>query len=77
MTDEMNEMARAYTEVGEELARRILALIPQNPGILEMEEPFDLFKIEGFQCRDLSPSLFQADWALGKAKRMYKERDIT
>lgn len=45
-----------YTAVGNILAERIAALIPDNPEIMEMESPFDLFKIDGFECDDLEPS---------------------
>jgi len=60
-----------YNYVGDELLNRILKLIPQHKEILEMAEPFDLFKIKEFECSDLQPSLAQAQWALTKAKLLY------
>ena len=68
----MNELEQAYTATAEELTKRILALIPKHPEIMTLESPFDLFKIEGFKCDDLGPSLAQAGWALGKARQLHK-----
>lgn len=62
-----------YTETVELLAARITALIPEHPEILEMESAWDLFKVLGFVCDDLGPSLFQAQYALAKAKITYNE----
>lgn len=56
-----------------ELVSRILALIPDHPDILEMENPRDLFKIEGFECTDLALEYNQAAWAFGRAKHEYAE----
>ena len=56
-----------YTSTADELVNRISALIPSHPEILKIENPFDLFKVEGFKCDDLQPSLDQASWALSKA----------
>jgi hypothetical protein len=61
----------AYTLVGETLRDRILALIPSHPEILSLTGPFDLFRIEGFECDDLGPSLAQASWALSAAKSQH------
>ena len=61
-----------YEACAVELQRRILALIPDNPGILQMDTPWDLFGVEGFRCDDLQPSAGQAAWALSSAKQMYK-----
>ena len=57
-----------YVATADELVNRISALIPSHPEILSIENPFDLFKVEGFKCDDLQPSLAQASWALSKAK---------
>ena len=57
-----------YVSIADELAKRIAALIPAHPEILYMDDPLDLFKIEGFDCSDLEPSIPQAQWALSKAK---------
>lgn len=62
---------QSYESTGNELVDRILKLIPNHPEILTLESPFDLFKIEGFKCDDLQPSLFQAGWALGRARNIH------
>lgn len=62
-----------YESTGNILADRILKLIPEHPEILTIEGAFDMFKVEGFYCDDLQPSLGQATWAIGRACRMYKE----
>ena len=57
----------------DQLSKRILDLIPDHPEILEITEAFDLFKVEGFKCDDLEPSLFQASSALSKAQLDYQK----
>lgn len=59
----------------EEIVRRITALIPTHPGILDVNDPFDLFDVPGFDVSDLrpSPSLLQAVASLAEAKRRYRE----
>jgi hypothetical protein len=37
-----------------------------------MDNAFDLFKVKGFNCDDLQPSLTQAGIALRKAQEQYK-----
>ena len=66
------DSAAVYNGVAEELAKRILALIPDNPQLLEMTDCWELFKVPGFNCKDLGPTMFQAGWALNKAKHDYK-----
>lgn len=39
-----------------------------------MESSFDLFKIDGFDPRDLQPSLAQAGWALNKARKVFRKQ---
>ena len=68
-------MTTAYEQTATELCRRILALIPDNPSILDITAPFDLFKVPGFVCDDLQPSLAQARAALSSAKAMWKKGD--
>jgi hypothetical protein len=63
-----------YAGIGEELASRIEALIPEHPEIMDMDGPWGLFKVEGFKCDDLGPSLFQASWALAAARGRYAEK---
>jgi hypothetical protein len=57
-----------YQSLAEELSARIYALIPEQPAILELNDVWRLFKIPGFHCDDLGPSMFQANWALNAAK---------
>lgn len=61
-----------YEETSTKLGLRILALIPSNPSILTMERPFALFKVPGFRCDDLQPSLAQAQHALTWARGKWK-----
>ena len=63
--------ATAYSATADTLVCRIVDLIPSNPHILEMDSPWDLFKVEGFKCDDIGPSLFQASWSLAQAKQIY------
>ena len=63
-----------YSDTANTLAQRILALIPAHPKIMDMIEPFDLYKVEGFDCSDLEPTLFQASWALSRAKLLYENK---
>lgn len=60
-----------HAEVSEELARRIRVLIEDQPQILTMTSAWDLFKVPGFRCADLQPTLAQADGALAKAKAIW------
>jgi len=66
--------AQQYSGTADELTSRILALIPDNPGILEIDGPWDLFEVQGFKCNDINPSLFQASWALARAKKIFREQ---
>jgi len=36
-----------------------------------------LFKVEGFNCEDLGATLFQAQWALAKAKKDWMMKDAS
>ena len=63
-----------YELTAEELVNRITALIPTHPEILDMESAWDLFKVPEFKCGDLQPSLFQAEWALRKARSVVQEQ---
>jgi len=62
-----------YIDTAEEVTQRILDFIPTNPQILKIDDAWDLFGIEGLSFKDLEPSLFQASFALSKAKALYKE----
>ncbi len=63
-----------YSATADELTNRILALIPSHPEIMEMESAWDLFKVEGFDCKDLGPSMYQAMWALRQAQLVALEQ---
>ena len=71
----MNPIEAAYSATADELMKRILTLIPSHPEIMTIESPFDLFKIDGFNCDDLGPSLAQAGWALIKARKIHKANE--
>ena len=60
-----------YEDAGQELKRRIKALIPEHPEIMEMRGPWGLFKVPGFRCDDLEPSMAMADAALDLARHEY------
>lgn len=68
-------MLEEYNNITQELTERIIKLIPDNPQILEIESPWDLFNIEGFYCKDLEPSLFQAAKAITDTRIRYKEEN--
>lgn len=65
-------LSHAYEATANELSDRIYALIPSHPEIMTLESPFDLFKVEGFNCDDLQPSLAQAGAALAHARNKYR-----
>jgi len=80
MSRDVNNLSpadQAYADTADELTKRILALIPEHPEILTIDGPFALFKVPGFKCDDLQPSLFQAGWALAKARQLYREGSKT
>lgn len=63
-----------YESTANELTNRILALIPTQPQILDLTSAWDLFKVPGFKCDDIGPSLAQASWALSSAQQAYRAR---
>lgn len=60
-----------YEEAGQELKRRIMALIPDHPEIMDLPDPWGLFKVPGFECGDLQPSYAMAGAAMDEARREY------
>ena len=62
-----------YTATADELTQRILALIPDHPYVLTMDDPWALLKVPGFDCSDLGPTLFQAGWSLRTAQNLYRQ----
>jgi hypothetical protein len=73
----IDEISSAYEAAGQELKRRIAALIPEHPAILEITNVFDLYKVPGFACSDLQPSLAMAGAALSAAKSEWRRRGTT
>ena len=68
----MEPFSQAYQDAAEELKHRIMALIPDHPEILEMDEARDLHRVPGFRCDDIGPSCAMADEALSEAKAEYE-----
>ena len=68
-------MLQEYYDTANELQDRIEKLIPTHPEILDMEDPWGLFDVDGFECEDLQPSLMQASFALSKAKQTYAKKE--
>lgn len=62
-----------YASTADDLVARIVALIPSQPQILTLDSAWDLFKVPGFECADLQPSLYQASFALAKAKAIHAQ----
>ena len=73
MTTQTTPDAAGYASTADRLVERIKALIPNHPEILELNDAWGLFKVDGFKCDDIGPSAFQASWALAKAKELYNE----
>ena len=67
-------MSVGYQGVANILKGRILVLIPRHPEILEMREVSELFRIDEFDCTDLSPSLLQSQWAFAAAKHEWQAK---
>jgi len=65
------EQFTGYEAQAQALKARILALIPDNPGIMQMTSCWDLFNVPGFVCNDLSPTFAMATEALATAKRKW------
>ena len=63
-----------YSDTANALGERILALIEKQPEVLHLSNPFDLFKVPGFECADLQPSLAQAAYSLRWAQRKWEEQ---
>ena len=72
MTKPTQDVNVHYVSSAEEFKRRIIAEIPNHPAILDMESPWDLFKVKSLKSKDLGLTMFQASWALGRAKQEWK-----
>lgn len=68
-------MNPAYASVAERLVERILQVAKERPEILDLTDAWDMFDVPGFWCRDIGPSMFQAQWALAEAKRRAKPKE--
>lgn len=53
-----------YDGVVGAIADQIRALVPLQPQILQLEDPWSLFHVPGFNFEATNPSLEQATWAL-------------
>ena len=62
-----------YISAADALTDRIAALGPQ---ILALESPWELFKVPGFSCGDLEPTLYQASFALAKAQERLRRHGV-
>lgn len=60
-----------YVNTADRLVERIEALVPAHPEILALDGPWGLFKIPGFNCQDLAPTMFQAGWALAQVQQRH------
>lgn len=74
--DEVAELNR-YDGVVGALADQIRALVPVQPQILQLEDPWGLFRVPGFNCEELNPSLEQATWALRIVQREHAMKAST
>jgi len=70
----MSTPEQLYVGTADALVERILATFKAHPEAAQLTDAWDLFKVPGFTCDDIGPSLAQADGALGKAKRIWRER---
>jgi hypothetical protein len=59
----------SYTYTTDRLADRIFELSKTRPEVLQLTDPWALFAVPGFDCRDLKPSFGQAVCALAQAKQ--------
>lgn len=60
-----------YFQIANELQFRIMRLAVSHPEILNMSDPFDLLKVEGFEYNDLEPSLAQVTFALSNTQALH------
>lgn len=58
----------------ETFIERILAILPIHPEILESRDPWKLFDVEEFHCKDLDLTYAQAQLAFDEAIRLHLRR---
>jgi hypothetical protein len=68
------EAMKEYVKTADALVTRILETFEAHPEAAAITDAWGLFKVPGFNCDDIGPSLAQADWALGRARAIWRER---
>lgn len=64
----------SYNSTINAMADKILAVIPDNPGVLKMTSPWELLRVRGIDLSDLENiTLFQVGHALRAAIQRYNE----
>ncbi len=63
----------SYASIADKLVDRIEACVSEHPEILTLDDAWGLFKVPGFKCDDIGPSLAQAQWALGKVQANHRK----
>jgi len=63
-----------HEETANRLTERILESIPGHPEILDMDNPWLLYKVKDFQCNDINPTHAQAVAALASAQDIWRRR---
>lgn len=67
-------MLEQYTDTANALIARISVIAAEDPTILEVENPFDLFKYEkSWKVNGQDPTLFQISFALAAVKAEYAQ----
>lgn len=66
---------QAYESACDSLTQKILDLIPAHPEIMTLGSIWDLFDVDGFDCREEGPSLAQAQHALEKARAIWRRKN--
>ena len=66
---------QAYAATADELTKRVVALLREQPILAWGNDPWALLKA-GLKVDDIQPSLFQAQWAFAKAKEILKEEGV-
>ena len=66
-----------YTDIVDELTDRIYNLISKYPEILDIDDVWGLYNIKEFYCSDLRPTLSQAQYSLAKAKKNWKQAELS
>lgn len=64
-------MKTPYAHTADVLTQRIVDL---GTVVLDIDDPWQLFNIPGFNCKDLEPSLYQAGYALRAAQQKLRNQ---